>query len=128
MLKVRWSTRSIRDLDEVAAFWNARDSELAGLVLATIEDRVGWLADDHFHLGVRVTRGAIDRRWYLERRYGHKIYYRVLGEPPDGFLVLRVRHARQRPPRINPYGNSRTSISNSFRCSSTAYRSVMPAR
>lgn len=86
----------MKDLDQVDAFWATREPKLAPTVLETIGRRILWLADAPFHLGTPAAGLPADHRYYLERRYGYKIYYRIVGNPPEALPVLRIRNARQR--------------------------------
>jgi plasmid stabilization system protein ParE len=107
VLRITWSNQAARDLDQIADFWLDRDPKRGVGVLEAIDRRVHWLADDRSHLGIPVPGLPPHRRWYLERRYEYKIYYRIVGEPLEDLLVLRIRSARQRP--LGPPEITRTS-------------------
>lgn|GEM_PF-6541948 len=100
MIRVEWSEWAARDLDRIFGYWEERDPEVAVAVVTTLTRRIHWLADDHYFAGKVVSDLPPAYRWYLQRRYGYKIFYRIEGDPTEVLLVIRLRHARQRP--LNP--------------------------
>lgn len=97
MLSLRWSTQARADLLRVATYWLEQDPERLEAVLNATRRRVRWIADDHWELGTPIVGLSRDYRWFLERRYGYKVYCRREGEPPSLLSVIAVRHGRQRP-------------------------------
>lgn len=99
MLRVRWSSRTTADFLRIAGFWLEREPDLLPSVISTLRKRVAWIAEGCHLLGTPIGDEARGYRWYLEPRYGYKIYYRIEGDPPDTMAVIAVRHGRQRPLR-----------------------------
>ncbi len=97
MLRVRWSSHTRGDFLRIAGFWLDQEPDLLSTVIATIRTRVAWIANGHHLLGTPISDRTSNYRWYLEREYGYKIYYRVEGDPPDTLGVIAIRHGRQRP-------------------------------
>jgi plasmid stabilization system protein ParE len=96
VLRVRWSSRTLADFARIAAFWLDQEPDLLPVVIAAIRSRVGWIADGHFLSGAPIDE-AKRYRWYLEPRYGYKVYYRIEGAPAHTLAVIAIRHGRQRP-------------------------------
>ena len=97
MLDIRWSTQTQADILRIAAYWLERDPDRLSEVLATIRARADWIADNRHQSGRLVVGLPRSYRWYLERSYGYKIYYRVEGDPPETLSVITIRHSRERP-------------------------------
>jgi len=81
----------------IAAYWLEQDPERVEPVLIAIRRRANWLADGKWQLGSPIAGLSGDYRWFLERKYGYKLYYRVEGDPPTVLSLIAVRHSRQRP-------------------------------
>ncbi len=99
MLGVRWARRTGGDFLRIAAHWQEQEPELLPAVISAIRRRVAWIADGNHLPGTPIGAEGRDCRWYLEREYGYKIYYRVEGDPPDSIGVIAIRHGKQRPLR-----------------------------
>ena len=97
MLRVRWSSRTKDDFLRITGFWLEQEPDLVPVVISSIRKRVAWIADGHHLSGTPIGGPLKDYRWYLERKYGYKIYYRIEGQPPNTIAVITIRHGRERP-------------------------------
>ncbi|MHB1160808.1 MAG: type II toxin-antitoxin system RelE/ParE family toxin [Chloroflexota bacterium] len=98
MLRVRWSSHTRADFLRIAGFWLEQEPDLVPVVISAIRRRVAWIADGHHLMGTPIDGGEREGcRWYLEREYRYKIYYRIEGDPPDTMGIIAIRHGRQRP-------------------------------
>jgi plasmid stabilization system protein ParE len=96
-LEVRWSGQARADIQQIADFWREQDRPKVRLVLEAIRHRANWLADGHAEIGTPIDGLPRAYRWYRERAYGYKLFYRLEGDPPARLSVITVRHGRQRP-------------------------------
>ena len=101
MLRIRWSSRTEEDLRRIAEYWANVNPDMLPAAMGAIYRRVEWLADGHHQAGVPVIGLSRDYRWYLERRYGYKIYYRLEQDPPDTISIIALRHGRERPLKLS---------------------------
>jgi plasmid stabilization system protein ParE len=97
VLSVRWSSRTRADFLRITSYWLEQEPNLLPAVISAIRRRVAWIADGRHLMGTPIGEPGKSYRWYLEREYGYKIYYRVEGDPPNTLGVIAVRHGRQRP-------------------------------
>ncbi|TAK27929.1 MAG: type II toxin-antitoxin system RelE/ParE family toxin [Chloroflexota bacterium] len=97
MLEVRWSSQTRADIRKIAEFWRDKDRTKVRAVIEAIRQRVAWLTDGHAELGSPMNDLPQSYRWYRERTFGYKIFYRTEGDPVTRIAIITIRHGRQRP-------------------------------
>jgi plasmid stabilization system protein ParE len=92
-MKVVYSPRAIRDLEEIGAYYRAAASPKIAAAIGERIERVINRLPHHPHAAPRVARRA-NVRAVLVLRYPFKIFYRVRG---DDIEILHIRHTARRP-------------------------------
>lgn len=97
-MRLRWSLRSIRNIDRLRLFLEPKDPDAAKRAARAISDGVNLLTVTP-NIGVPVPRlGADVREWRI--RFGQAGYVVLYQVRTDEVLILAVRHQREAGYRI----------------------------
>ncbi len=94
-MKLRFTTRSIADIEAIADYIKARDPKAALKVEQAIATSIGHLCE-HPNLGVE--RRNLGVRALAMPRYPYTIYYRA---DPETVVIVHVRHGARYQPGNN---------------------------
>ena len=90
-MKVRYTPRSRRELEEMYRYIDRQTPALARVVKVTIERRIQLLSEFPFIATETDEPGAYEM---VIARYPYKMYYRVEKEE---VWIVHIRHARRKP-------------------------------
>ena len=89
-MKVRYTARAIRDLNDISVYLRSRNPAAADAVVSAIEMRISRLPD--FPWTGPATDEAATRELSI-KRYPYKVYYQVEDED---IWILHIRHTSRR--------------------------------
>jgi plasmid stabilization system protein ParE len=92
-MRIRYTLRSLADLEDIHAYLKERAPAAAQTVISTIRQQVEWLGE--FPYMARATERPGVHVLTLTR-YPYRIYY-LVGD--DEVRILHIRHTRRRPLR-----------------------------
>jgi len=93
---ISWAPQALKDLNEIVAYLEQFDEEVADAVESAILQQIEWL-EQHSMAGSRVEGMPLDYKLGYAIKQKFKIYYRVKGVA--SIKVIMIRRSERLPPK-----------------------------